>query len=130
MSIRLSAFAVALVSVLAAPVSAAEPAPPSSWSSYLTPIVVGGVVGAVALPYLYPAVAPTVGGALMTTGNAIQTGAPAIGAAALDTAGAVGSYAAGAAQSANSYVMAQTVRAQTIIGAGVGALLGWCAAPH
>jgi hypothetical protein len=132
MSIRQSALVIALTSLLAFPVSAAEPAasPSSSWSGYVVPIVVGGALGAVALPYMYPVVAPTVGGALTTTGGAIQAAAPAVGAAALDTAAAAGSYAAGATSSASSYLMAQTAQTQTMIGAGVGALVGWFMAPR
>ncbi|WP_448190858.1 hypothetical protein [Azospirillum sp. sgz301742] len=124
MSIRLSASAVVLVSLLAAPVSAAEPAA-SSWSGTLASIAIGGVLGAVALPYLYPAVAPTVGSALTTTGGALYAVAPTVGTAALETTAAAGSYAAGATQSASTYVAAQTLEAQTAIGAAMGALIGW-----
>ncbi len=123
MSVRTFVSAIALLPLLASPVSAAETT--SSWSGYLLPIVVGGALGAVALPYVYPAVAPTVGGALTTTGGVLQTAAPTVGAAALDAASAAGSYAAGATSSANSYLMAQTVQTQTIIGAAAGAVIGW-----
>lgn len=128
MSIRLSASAIVLVSLLALPVRAAEPT--SSWSGYLAPIIVGAALGAVALPYVYPTVAPTVGSALTTTGGALHAAAPAVGAAALDTAAAAGSFAAGATQSASTYLMAQTAQAQTIIGAAMGAMVGWFVAPR
>jgi hypothetical protein len=141
MSVRMLAPVCAGLLFLANPVSATEVAtqlrpvevaPPvsSSWTSYLTPIVIGGALGAVALPYAYPMVAPTVGNALVTTGGAIQTAAPAVGVAVLDTAALAGTYAAGATSSASGYVAAQTVTAQALIGAGVGAFIGWFIAPR
>lgn len=127
MSVRLlSASAVVLVSLLsslpaATPAAAAEG---RSWSGYIIPVVVGGAVGAVALPYAYPAVAAPLGSALTATGGALQTAAPAVGNAALNTAAAAGAYAAGATSAASGYVLTQTVQAQMAIGAGLGALLG------
>ena len=130
MSIRTIAPAFACLLLLATPASAAEPAPSSSWSSYLTPIVIGGALGALAMPYVYPVVAPTVGSALVTTGGAVQTAAPTVGLAVLDTASAAGAYAAGATSSASGYVLSQTMATQAAIGGAVGAVIGWLYAPR
>lgn len=125
MSVRLSASAVVLVSLLSSvsiPAAAQEPAAARPWSGYIVPVVVGGAIGALAMPYAYPVVAPTVGGALTATGGAIHAAVPAVGAAALDTAAAAGSYAAGTTASASSWLMAQTVQTQMVVGAALGAL--------
>lgn len=121
----LSASVVVAVSLLSSlpPAAAAEPAP--SWTRYIVPVVVGGALGAVALPYAYPAVAAPVGSALTTTGGAIQAAAPAVGTAAMSAASTAGSYAAGATSAASTYVLTQTAETQMAIGAGVGALIGY-----
>ena len=130
MSVRLlSASAVVVVSLLSSLPSAqaagAEPGAAPSWTRYFFPVVIGGAVGAVALPYAYPVVAAPLGSALTATGGAIQAGAPAVGAAALNAASAAGSYAAGATSAASTYVLTQTVQTQMAIGAGLGALAGY-----
>lgn len=124
MTFRQIAPAVAVAAMLAAPAYAAEPGS-SSWSGYAGPVITGAVIGAVAVPYLFPAVAPSVGGALVTTGNAVYTAVPAVGTAALDTVAAAGGLAAGATEQAGTYVISQTTTAQAVIGAAVGGVVGW-----
>jgi len=120
MSVRLSASsAVVLVSLLSC---VSLPAAARPWSGYIVPVIVGGALGALAMPYAYPVVAPTVGGALTATGGAIHAAAPAVGAAALDTAAVAGGYAAGTTASASSWLMAQTVQTQMALGAALGAM--------
>ncbi|WP_431854547.1 hypothetical protein [Azospirillum sp.] len=130
MSVRLlSASAVVVVSLLSslppAQAAAAEPGVAPSWTRYFFPVVVGGALGAVAMPYAYPVVAAPLGGALTATGGALYATAPTVGAAALEGAAAAGTYAAGATSAASSYVLTQTVQTQMAIGAGLGALVGY-----
>ncbi len=123
MSIRQFAPALAVLTLLASPVSAAEGgAPSSSWAGTITTVVVGGAIGAVALPYVLPAAAPAIGGAFTSAGAAIQGAAPAVGALVLDSAVAAGTFVSSVSSSATSYVLAQPVANQAAIGGAVGAV--------
>ncbi len=85
-------------------------------------VVVGGAIGAVALPYVLPAAAPAVGGAFTSAGAAIQGAAPAVGTLVLDSAVAAGTFVSNVSSSATSYVLAQPVANQAAIGGAVGAV--------
>ncbi len=123
MSIRQFAPALAVLTLLASPVSAAEGgAPSSSWAGTITTVVVGGAIGAVALPYVLPTAAPAIGGAFTSAGAAIQGAAPAVGALVLDSAVAAGTFVSSVSSSATNYVLAQPVANQAAIGGAIGAV--------
>lgn len=124
MSIRQLAPTLAVLTLLASPVSAAEGGAPSSssWTGTIATVVVGGAIGAVALPYVLPAAAPAVGGAFTSAGAAIQGAAPAVGALVLDSAVAAGTFVSSVSSSATNYVLAQPVANQAAIGGAIGAV--------
>lgn len=124
MSIRQLAPALAVLTLLASPVSAAEGGAPSSssWMGTIATVVVGGAIGAVALPYVLPAAAPAVGGAFTSAGAAIQGAAPTVGTLVLDSAVAAGTFVSSVSSSATSYVLAQPVANQAAIGGAIGAV--------
>ncbi|MFD1628088.1 hypothetical protein [Azospirillum griseum] len=122
MSIRQLAPALVALSLLATPAVAAEGGASSSWAGTITTVVVGGAIGAVALPYALPVVAPVVGNAVTTAGAAVTATAPAVGALILDSAVAAGTFVSSVSSTATTYVLSQPVANQAAIGGAAGAV--------